>query len=267
MNKKDCLFQLIKIMEILRSSKGCPWDKEQTLDDLKSYVLEEAYELLDAINSGSTSKIKEELGDLLFIIVFICKIFKEKKIFDIYDVAKFMNAKLIRRHPHVFKKKNIANSKEVLIQWEKIKEKEKDANEKRYLLESLPSNLPALLHSFKLTSKASLVGFDWNNVEEVWEKFEEELNEVKDSLGRKNKKKLEEEIGDLFFTLVNISRFYDINPEIALHKANQKFIKRFNFIEEKLKSQGKKFSDVDLKYLDNLWEDAKNQKIKKKKCE
>jgi len=267
MNKKDYLFQLIKTMDILRSNKGCPWDREQTLDDLKSYVLEEAYELLDAIDSGEISKIKEELGDLLFIIVFICKIFQEKKIFDIYDVARSMNAKLIRRHPHVFKKKNIASSKEVLIQWEKIKEEEKGANEKKYLLESFPSNLPALLHSFKITSKASLVGFDWSNVEEVWEKLKEELSEVKASLEKNNKRKLEEEIGDLFFTLVNISRFYKINPEIALHKANKKFISRFNFIEDKLKSKGKKFSDVDLSYLDHLWEDSKKQKAKKKKCE
>lgn len=245
-------------MDKLRSKKGCPWDKEQKLEDLKSYLLEETYELLDAINNESIDKIKEELGDLLFIIVFICKIFQEKKLFDIYDVSKNLSEKLIRRHPHVFKGKNISNSKEVLIQWEKIKEKE-SLKGNNYLLDNLPSNFPALLLAFKIASKVSLVGFDWHNVEEVWNKFNEELKEAKSSFEKGDRKEIEEEIGDLFFTLANLARFYNINPEVALRRTNLKFIKRFNFIERNLKKEGKKFSDVDLNYLENLWQLAKTE--------
>jgi tetrapyrrole methylase family protein/MazG family protein len=260
-NKKiNELDELVKVMELLRSEKGCPWDRAQTVKELKSYVLEEAYELVEAIDSGDVSNIKEELGDLLFQVIFIARLFEEKGCFNIYEVAAGMKEKLIRRHPHVFASVKADTPAEVLFNWETIKKNEKKeggvASEK-HLLDSIQKNLPALMQAYKIGIKAALLGFDWSNVNEIFEKLNEEISELKEAIKHNDMEEIEAEIGDIIFVISNISRFMKIDPEQALRKTNRKFIARFNYIEDTLNKEGKKFKDVDINYLEALWQASK----------
>ncbi|OGL43270.1 MAG: nucleoside triphosphate pyrophosphohydrolase [Candidatus Schekmanbacteria bacterium GWA2_38_11] len=247
--------KIVKIIEILRGPDGCPWDKEQTRDSLKTYLIEEVHEVIEAIEEKNPKLLMEELGDLLFQVLFHIELAREEKVFTVNDVLEFVYEKMVRRHPHVFEERNVKNSKEVLLQWEDIKRREK--KDKKSSLERIPKTLPALLYALRLQDKASRVGFDWKSVEEVYEKLKEEISEFHKAFASGIKEELEEEIGDLFFTLVNISRFLAINPEEALKKSSKKFISRFQFIEREVGKSGKNIESFSLDELEKLWEKAK----------
>lgn len=247
--------KLIDIMEKLRS--GCPWDKEQTRESLKPFIIEEAYELIDAIESNDPYKIKEELGDLLFQIIFQSQIAKEKGEFDIFDVIEMISKKMINRHPHVFGDARCKTSDEVIIQWEE--QKKLEGKRRESILEGVPEALPSLLRAYRLQNRAADVGFDWDNIDDALEKLDEELKEFKNALKAKEKHEISEELGDILFMLVNISRFVDVNPEDALRKTIAKFISRFRYIEMKAADRGKRLSEITLKEMDELWEEAKDK--------
>ncbi len=253
--------KLVEIMEKLRGPDGCPWDKAQKREDLKTYLLEETYEVLDAIEEKSDEKLKEELGDLLLQIVFHAQISKEEKKFDIEDVCKEINEKLIRRHPHVFSNTEAKTPEVVLKNWEKIKKGEKRG---KSALEGVPKTLPALLKSYRLQEKAGRVGFDWEETKQVEKKVKEELKELKEAMNKGIKQKIREELGDLLFAIVNLSRFLKIDPEDALQSANEKFIRRFKTIEKKARIKGKELHGMTLAEMDTLWEEAKNDERKEK---
>jgi tetrapyrrole methylase family protein/MazG family protein len=247
--------RLIEIMEALRGPKGCPWDKEQTRESLKPFLVEELYELLDALDEDNSDKIKEELGDLLFQIVFHCHLSKEIGQFDVNDVIDKIAEKMVNRHPHVFGKESLRTSKELLKRWEEHKERE--GKKRGSVLEGVPETLPALLRAQKLQDKVSRVGFDWEKVEDVFKKLDEEINELRCALDKKNQKEIEDEVGDILFVLVRISNFVGVNPEEALRKTISKFIHRFRHIEMKALGLGRRLSDMTLEEMDNLWEEAK----------
>jgi tetrapyrrole methylase family protein/MazG family protein len=251
------LKKLIDIMAALRSENGCPWDKEQTRESLKPFLLEETYEVLEALDAGNAENLKEELGDLLFQIIFHCRLASERGEFDIDDVIDGISSKMISRHPHVFADAEFKTSKEVLMQWEDRKREE--GKMKKSILDGVPKELPSLLRAQKVQSKAAKVGFDWDRIEDVVKKLHEELNEFKEALNRKAQKEIEDELGDVFFSLVNISRFVGVNPEDALRKTVSKFISRFRYIEMKAADAGKTLSDMTLSEMDTLWEEAKNK--------
>jgi len=250
--------ELLKIMGALRSEKGCPWDKEQTRESLKPFIVEEAYELIEAIDESDPEKIKEELGDLLFQIVFQCQIAKENNEFKVSDVIEKISKKMIARHPHVFGKANYKTADEVLLHWEEQKKLEGKMRES--ILEGIPKTLPSLLRAHRLQKRAAGVGFDWEKVEDVLKKLDEELKEFKEALKTKRQDEIEDELGDIFFMLVNISRFIGVNPEDALRKTISKFIHRFRYIEMNAAEQGKKLSDMTLNEMDSLWDESKGKK-------
>jgi tetrapyrrole methylase family protein/MazG family protein len=247
--------ELLKIMEALRGEKGCPWDKEQTRESLKPFIVEEAYELIEAIEEYDSEKIKEELGDLLFQIVFQCQIAKEKNEFQVSDVIEKIGKKMVARHPHVFGTADYKTTDEVLVHWEEHKKLEGKLRES--ILEGVPEVLPSLLRAHRLQDRAARVGFDWENVQDVLKKLDEELKEFKEALETKRQGEIEEELGDIFFMLVNISRFIGVNPEDALRKTISKFIHRFRYIEMKAAEHGKKLSNMTLNEMDRLWDEAK----------
>ncbi|MGD0885456.1 MAG: nucleoside triphosphate pyrophosphohydrolase [Thermodesulfovibrionales bacterium] len=250
--------KLVEIMAVLRGEKGCPWDKEQTRQSLKPFLVEETYEVLDAIDEDDPAKIKEELGDLLFQIVFHCQIAKERNEFDIHDVIEQIAEKMIGRHPHVFSDACYETSEEVLTQWEERKREEGKSRES--ILEGIPKELPSLLKAHRVQARASRVGFDWKQAEDVLVKLEEELQEFRKALENKDRREIEDELGDLFFVLVNISRFVSVNPEDALRKTISKFISRFRYIEMKAAESGKRLSEMTLQEMDALWDEAKERK-------
>ena len=250
--------ELLKIMEVLRSEKGCPWDKEQTRESLKPFIVEEAYELIEAIDESDPEKIKEELGDLLFQIVFQCQIAKENNEFKVSDVIEKISKKMIARHPHVFGKADYKTADEVLLHWEEQKKLEGKMRES--ILEGIPKTLPSLLRAHRLQKRAAGVGFDWEKVEDVLKKLDEELKEFKEALKTKRQDEIEDELGDIFFMLVNISRFIGVNPEDALRKTISKFIHRFCYIEMNAAERGKKLSDMTLNEMDSLWDESKGKK-------
>ncbi|MCX7830965.1 MAG: nucleoside triphosphate pyrophosphohydrolase [Acidobacteria bacterium] len=253
--------ELVEIMEKLRSPKGCPWDRAQKREDLKTYLLEETYEVLDAIDEKSDEKLKEELGDLLLQIIFHAQISKEEKKFDIEDVCKEINEKLVRRHPHVFSTTEAKTPDAVLKNWEKIKKGEKKG---KSALEGVPKTFPALLKAYRLQEKAGRVGFDWEETRQVEKKVKEELIELQEAMKQNDKQKIREELGDLLFAIVNLSRFLRIDPEDALQSANEKFIKRFKSIERKAREGGRELHGMTLAEMDALWEEAKRDERKKK---
>ncbi len=244
--------RLIGIMEKVR--KNCPWDKKQDHSSLMQYLLEETYEVIDSIEQKNDENLKEELGDLIIQIIFHCLIAEERQKFKLQDVLTGISEKLIRRHPHVFESLKVADECEVLKNWEKIKLKEG----KKSAIQGIPKTLPALLKASRLQSKASRVGFDWKEYKSVLEKVEEELDELKNAAENNGSKdKIEDELGDLLFSIVNLSRFLKINPEDALRRTINKFIKRFSLIEEEINNQGKELTDVSLEEMDKIWEKAK----------
>lgn len=246
--------QLINLMKKLRSKKGCPWDKAQTHRSLLPYLIEEAYEVLDSVEKKDDSKLKEELGDLLLQIIFHAEISREEKKFDIYEVVEGLSSKLIQRHPHVFKKRKKLSSQQVLKNWEHIKLATSD---NKSVLSGLPKTLPALLKAFRVGEKVSRYGFDWQRNKDIFPKLKEEMEEFQKAYSSKSKKRIEEELGDIFFTLVNLCRHLKINPEIALERTVEKFIRRFNYIEKELSRNKKSLKKTSLKELDYLWEKSK----------
>jgi len=250
------LYRLVDVMKRLRSPGGCPWDREQTHESLKPYLLEEAYEVLSAIDMQDDEEIKEELGDLLLQIVFHAQLADEENRFSIDDVAESIVKKLIRRHPHVFSEVKVNGSEEVLRNWEKIKKDEG----KKSALDGVPPTLPALLKARRVQEKAKRVGFDWDNAQGAFEKVAEEVNELRKAIAEGKKGTVAEELGDLLFSIVNVSRFLDVDAEDALRKTINKFMARFRFIEEKIEKNGKKsIENHTLGELDLLWEKAKHE--------
>lgn len=242
---------LLKIMDDLRAK--CPWDKKQTNESLRHLTIEETYELADAILDNNDDEIKKELGDLLLHIVFYAKIGSEKNTFDINDVITNICKKLIDRHPHIYADV-VANDEEtVKANWEKLKLKEG----KKSVLEGVPKSLPAMVKAVRIQDKARGVGFDWDNKEQVWEKVVEELNELKSEVDN-NTNRIEDELGDFLFSIINYSRFINVNPEDALERSNKKFIQRFRFLEEETKKDGKEISEMTLAEMDEYWEKSKS---------
>lgn len=244
--------RLLDIMDELREK--CPWDSKQTLESLRTLTIEETYELADAIINDDLDSIREELGDILLHIVFYAKIGSEKSAFDITDVLKGISEKLIFRHPHIFSDVKVKDSQEVEENWEQIKLKE---NKKKRVLSGVPNSLPALVKAYRMQDKARAVGFDWDEKEQVWDKVSEELDEVKDAIQNKSQTEVEAEFGDLFFSLVNAARLYDINPENALERTNIKFRYRFNYLEQKAREMNRNLKDMSLEEMDTFWNEAK----------
>lgn len=255
--KRPDIEKLKDLMARLRGDNGCPWDREQTLPSLVPFIIEEAYEVISAIDSKDTAHIKEELGDLLFQIIFSARIMEEAGKFDLADVIDASHEKMVRRHPHVFGDAKAETSEEVLRRWAEIKKEEKkDARPEGYL-SGIPEKMPALLRAHKISQKAAKVGFDWKDVEEVFVKLEEELDEFKAEVRKLDANGMEEELGDLLFTIVNVSRFLEVNPEDALRKTIGKFINRFHHIESTITDKGLDLSTVPLDEMERLWQEAK----------
>ena len=259
-DKSTSLFnELVELMRKLRSKDGCPWDKEQNHSTLKPHLVEEAYELLDAIDTGDPDKLKEELADLFFHIIFHCQIAKEKKEFDIGGVMALCLDKMTRRHPHVFGDATAATPEEVIHQWEQIKKKEKGYEERRFIVDGLPKHLPALQKAQKLQKKVAKVGFDWTNINDVIAKVDEELAEVKEAISENKPENIEEEVGDLLFSIVNLSRFLKLDTENVLHKTIYKFVERFKKVEMELAAMGKDIEKCTLEEMDAIWNKIKNE--------
>jgi len=250
--------RLVGIMARLRGEGGCPWDREQTRDSLKPFILEEAYEVLEALDEGDLEKLKEELGDLLLQVVFQAQVASERGEFTIAEVLTLIADKLVRRHPHVFGEAKATTAREVLHNWELLKQNERrEKAGKASALDGVPKELPALLRAHRLQEKASRVGFDWKEAGEVFRKVEEELSELKTAARTAGLQRIEEELGDLLFALVNLARFLQVNPEDALRKAITRFITRFQYMEEAMAERGKDLSEASLEEMDALWEEAK----------
>jgi tetrapyrrole methylase family protein/MazG family protein len=254
---KKGLDALVSIMARLRGADGCPWDRRQTKEDLKPFLIEETYEILEALDKGDYQGLQEELGDLLFHIVFMARIAQEEGAFDIFDVIQGVSAKMIRRHPHVFGSVEVSGPSEVEANWTRLKAAEKP---RESLMEGVPAHLPALMKAYRLTQRASQVGFDWENKDQVWEKLEEELKEFQLALHEGKKEALREELGDILFTLVNLARFIRVDPEDALRRVTNKFAERFTYIERRLRGQGKTTHEASLAEMDALWEESKREK-------
>ncbi len=248
--------RLLEIMDDLRSK--CPWDRAQTLESLRYLTIEETYELSDAILENNLSDIKKELGDLLLHIVFYSKIGAEQKAFTIKEVIDGINEKLIQRHPHIYSDVVAENADQVKSNWERIKLHEGN----RSVLGGVPVSLPAMIKAYRIQEKARGVGFDWEEPQQVWDKVIEEAGELKNALEVNDEKKKEEEFGDLLFALVNYARFIRVNPEDALERTNKKFIRRFTYLEEETRKQGKSLKDMTLEEMDAYWNQAKNNEGK-----
>jgi len=245
--------ELLNIMDELRLK--CPWDKKQTLESLRTLTIEETYELADAILKGDKQEIKKELGDLLLHIVFYAKIGSETNDFNIADVCKGISEKLIYRHPHIFSDVKVANAREVEENWEQLKLKEKDGNST--VLQGVPHSLPAMVKANRIQDKVRGVGFDWDEKEQVWDKVKEEISELEVEMKSGNQDNMEQEFGDLFFSMINTARLYGVNPENALERTNQKFTKRFNYLESQTMGVGKNLKEMSLEEMDVIWEEAK----------
>jgi len=243
---------LVQLMTRLRGPDGCPWDRKQTLPDLKPFVIEEAYEVVDAIDRDDRGALLEEIGDLLLEAVFLAEITREEGTFDVYDSVTAIHDKLVRRHPHVFGDVEAKDAKQVLTNWEKLKQAERKA-ENKSLLAGVPQSLPALLKASRLTEKAARVGFDWRRTEDVFDKIDEEVAELREAVASGDSAHVHEEIGDLLFTIANIARKVNVNAEEALQAANRKFQQRFQSME----SRADNFEELSLEEMDRLWDEAK----------
>lgn len=251
--KIEALGRIIDTLDELRVK--CPWDRKQTNESLRPNTIEEVYELCDALISDDSVNIKKELGDVLLHVLFYAKIGEEKGQFDIADVADALNSKLIFRHPHVFGNVNVKDAHDVEQNWEQIKLKEKGGN--KTVLAGVPSTLPALIKANRIQEKVSNVGFDWEESHQAWEKVNEEMAELAHEIDQMDQVKMEEEMGDLLFSIVNVARLYDINPENALEKTNKKFISRFNYLEREAAKRGTDLKQMTLAQMDELWNEAK----------
>jgi tetrapyrrole methylase family protein / MazG family protein len=262
---------LIKLMEKLRSKEGCPWDKEQTHESLKSCLIEEVYEIVDAVDSKDPEQLKEELADLFFLIIFYCQIADDSKIFNINNILEVCLDKMTRRHPHVFGDKTINDASDALSQWHEIKRSEVNIkrnvsqenllgkiNGNESIIGDIPKHLPALQKAQKVQKKVARVGFDWEVIKDVIAKVEEELQEVKDAINKEENDQIAEEIGDLLFAIVNLSRFLKLDSEDLLRRSISKFIDRFKKIEMRLTVEGKNIEDCSLEEMDGMWDEVKN---------
>ncbi|MBN2243422.1 MAG: nucleoside triphosphate pyrophosphohydrolase [Acidobacteria bacterium] len=261
--KRADIEKLVQLVERLRGENGCPWDREQTRETLKPMLIEEAYEVLDALDMKDPEELKEELGDLLFQVVFHAQIAREKGEFDLADVIDRSCEKMTGRHPHVFGDADLKTAGEVLKNWESIKAAEKGVpsaslpESERSLLDGIPSRLPALHRAHQMTAKASRVGFDWSSLEGILKKLQEEASELLEAQAGKNPGRIADEVGDLLFVAVNAARFLGVDPETALRRSSDKFDRRFRFIENSIKRQGRTLKDASLDEMDALWEKAK----------
>ncbi|MBR9978926.1 MAG: nucleoside triphosphate pyrophosphohydrolase [Bacteroidetes bacterium] len=246
---------LLAIMRRLR--KECPWDREQTNDSIKGHTIEEAYEVVEAIDHRNDDELRHELGDLLLHVVFHSQIAEDEGRFTISDVLRAITEKLVRRHPHIFSDTHVENSSQVMRNWEQIKMDEgRDS-----VIDGVPRSLPALLKAYRMQDKASKIGFDWEHHDQVWEKVREELEELHDAVQRRNGDDMEEEIGDLLFSLVNYSRFIKVNPEDALRRTIDKFDRRFRYVERRLRDEGRKPEEATLEEMDVWWNEAKRGEV------
>jgi MazG family protein len=251
--KKDAFERLLKIMDELREK--CPWDKKQTFESLRNLTIEETYELADAILNKDYNEIRKEIGDLLLHIVFYARLGSEKGDFDITDVINSLNEKLIYRHPHVFGTVEVEDDTEVKKNWEHLKIREGNHS----VLGGVPNSLPALIKANRIQEKVRAVGFDWDERSQVWSKIREELAEVEAEIAKSDAGKIEQEFGDLLFSIVNAARLYEVDPETALERTNQKFIKRFMYLEKKTKDSGRNLKEMTLAEMDKIWEEAKEK--------
>ncbi|MCB8964196.1 MAG: nucleoside triphosphate pyrophosphohydrolase [Bacteroidales bacterium] len=245
--------KLLDVMDELREK--CPWDRSQTMETIRPLTIEETYELSDEILEKNMPSIKKELGDILLHIVFYSKIANEQKAFDIVDVINSLCNKLIYRHPHIYGDVKVNNSTEVLENWELLKTKEKDGN--KTVLSGVPSSLPALIKANRIQEKVRAVGFDWEEPNQVWDKVSEEMEELKAEIKSGNTAKMEQEFGDFLFSMVNVARLFNIDPETALERTNRKFTKRFNYLESKTIKQGQSLKEMTLDQMNVIWEEAK----------
>ena len=252
----DSINDLIDIVIKLRSDNGCDWDKKQTSESLTPHLIEEANEVVDAILENNTTNLKEELGDLLLHIVFQTVIASEKKLFDFDEIVEQINEKLVNRHQHIFDKDYNGEDPSKIKNWELNKKSEKNRDS---ILDGMPKSLSSLIIAQRYQDKTGAVGFEWENHSQAMAKVDEELNELKNAIKNDDQKNIEEEIGDLLITIVNLGRFFDISAELALKKTNQKFYRRFNFIEKIIKKNNQKIEDISLLELLNYWEKAKNE--------
>ncbi len=254
-DKKDKFQELLEVMNLLREK--CPWDKVQTNESLRTLTIEETYELSEAILKNDDKLISKELGDLLLHIVFYSRIGEEKGSFDIGTVMQQLIDKLIYRHPHIFAEVEVANKREVEENWEKLKLKEKDGN--KSVLSGVPSSLPAMIKAYRMQDKARGVGFDWDEKNQVWDKVAEELEELKQEIATGDMDKIEDEFGDVFFSLINAARLYNINPEDALERTNRKFLDRFSLMEQETIKKGLDLKKMNLDELNFYWDKAKEE--------
>ncbi|WP_047986256.1 bifunctional methyltransferase/pyrophosphohydrolase YabN [Ornithinibacillus californiensis] len=250
--------RLREVIATLRGPNGCPWDQEQTHESLKEYAIEEVYELLEAINNQDDEGIVEELGDVLLQIMLHSQIGEDDGYFTIDDVIRSITDKMIHRHPHVFSNVSVDSVDDVMTNWEALKREEKGESRKS-ILDGIPKGLPSLLKAYKLQKKAAKVGFDWDRVEDIWAKLDEEIKEVRQAIEAGNEDEIEKEFGDVLFVLANLSRYYKVNPDSALGLTNQKFINRFTFIEEQLQEKGKDINQSNLEEMDAYWNQAKER--------
>lgn len=259
----DFISSYNRFAEVLdRLRVECPWDKKQTWETLRTMTIEETYELADAISKSDVLNVKKELGDVFLHIAFYAKIATEKQLFTFADVLDSLTDKLIYRHPHIFGEEKAEDAEAVLKNWEKLKLKEKDGN--KSVLSGVPDALPALIKSYRIQGKAQGVGFDWETADQVWDKVREEMDELKAEVEANDTDKMEAEMGDLLFAVVNLARKLHINPENALERTNKKFISRFTYLEENTIQKGKDLKDMTLAEMDELWEEAKRlERLKK----
>jgi len=255
----NSLSKLIKITETLMGEDGCPWDKVQTRESLKPYLVEETYEVLEALDENDPEKIKDELGDLLYQILFHSKISSLKGEFDFRDVIDNLSEKMVRRHPHVFKGGKLNTPDQVIGQWEEIKKKENNKANQKSIFDSIPINLPSLIKAQKLQKKAAKEGFDWEQINDVFDKLDEEIKEFKEAVLKKKSTDIQSEIGDIIFVITNIAKLYKIDAEEALRSTNNKFIKRFQYIEQKIEEKGKTLKDCPLDEMERYWQEAKKR--------
>lgn len=252
MENGEAIKELQDIMDRLLGAGGCPWDREQTHASLVRYLIEESYEVIEAIDEGDMNKLKEELGDLLLQVVFHAALAQREGYFNLDDVARAESKKMVARHPHVFGSMNLETSEEVLNIWEQFKKKEG----KKRLLDGIPKNLPALMRAEKMQEKAARVGFDWPEVTGAVDKFKEEIDELSQA---ENEADINEEMGDVFFALVNVARMKKVEPEQALQRCSDKFSRRLNYIEDQIQLRGKSFEDMSLQEMDAIWDEAKTK--------
>jgi tetrapyrrole methylase family protein / MazG family protein len=262
--------KLVALQARLRSPRGCPWDRQQTHQSLGTYLLEETYEVLDALDSREAAHLAGELGDLLLQIVFHAQLAAEAGRFDVCDVIERIHAKMVRRHPHVFGNVRAKTATQVLKNWEQIKSDERGeqqgAPESQMagasLLDGIPRTLPALLEAYQLTRRASRVGFDWDEIEGLLEKLKEETAELRETLGQSNRPRMEEEVGDLLFVAANVARFLGVDPEVVLKRANRKFTERFQQMEKQAAREGRRLADISKDELETLWEASKGKRLR-----